>query len=181
MDPNLAHFVCKKAESGFKKTHFLKIIFPPNGIFRVPKSLFIAHKTYTLGPAERPSGVRNGPTRAGKGSQSPTWAILTYLGLCLVQAGKFFLGKNRPKCFPRILCIISVPQEWNPQKLKIDPIDNPMDPISAHFVGILGQFGGGQKRFFLKKIFFLLQLFLLQTFFPVPKRSGTFKNPHLAP
>ena len=41
---------------------------------------------------------------------------------------------------------------WDPQKPKIDPLYPPMDPIWAHFVGILGQFGV-KKHVFLKKIF----------------------------
>ena len=63
---------------------------------------------------------------------------------------------------------------WDPQKPKIDPVDPPMDPILAHFVGILGQFGV-KKHVFLKKTFFTLN-----HFFSVPRWSGTLKNPKLA-
>ena len=41
---------------------------------------------------------------------------------------------------------------WDPQKPKIGPLYPPMDPIWAHFVGILSQFGV-KKRVFLKKIY----------------------------
>ena len=47
---------------------------------------------------------------------------------------------------------------WDPQKPKIGPLYPPMDPIWAHFVGILGQFGFKKTRssqiFLLKIIFY---------------------------
>ena len=47
---------------------------------------------------------------------------------------------------------------WDPQKPKIGPLYPPVDPIWAHFVGILGQFGV-KKRFFSKNYFFLQIIF----------------------
>ena len=47
-----------------------------------------------------------------------------------------------------------------------------MDPILAHFVAILGQFGV-KNTFFSKK--------LLQDIFWVPRWSVTLKNPHFGP
>ena len=47
---------------------------------------------------------------------------------------------------------------WDPQKPKLDPVDPPVDPILAHFVGILGQFGV-KKHVFLKKIFYSKSFF----------------------
>ena len=43
---------------------------------------------------------------------------------------------------------------WDPQKPKIGPLYPPMDPIWAHFVGILGQFGVKQRKKNLLKIIF---------------------------
>ena len=62
---------------------------------------------------------------------------------------------------------------WDPQKPKIGPLYPPTDPIWAHFVGILGQFGV-KKRVFLKNVF------AANHFLSVPRWSGTLKNPKLA-
>ena len=43
---------------------------------------------------------------------------------------------------------------WDPQKPKIDPVDPPVDPILAHFVGKKANFGV-KKRVFLKNVFLL--------------------------
>ena len=63
---------------------------------------------------------------------------------------------------------------WDPQKPKIDPVDPPVDPILAQFVGKKADFGV-KKRVFLKKYFFAPIHFL-----SVPRWSGTVKNPKLA-
>ena len=58
---------------------------------------------------------------------------------------------------------------WDPQKPKIDPVDPPVDPILAHFVGIFGPIWG-QKTCFSQKTF-LLQIIL----FWVPDGLGPSK------
>ena len=99
----------------------------------------------------------------------PIWAH--FVGI-LAQFGvkkHFFLKKFSSKSF-----LIGSQMAWDPQKPKIGPLYPPMDPIWAHFVGILAQFGV-KKRVFLKKIFGTQNHFTSG-----PRWSGTLKNPKLA-
>ena len=61
----------------------------------------------------------------------------------------------KPAFFSKRICSQSLfagsQMVWDPQKPKIGPLYPPMDPISAHFVGILGQFGVKKTRFSRKK------------------------------
>ena len=102
MDPILAHFVCKKAKFGVKKNIFFKKVFLNEMAFLGSSDHFSLgskwfwylqnDKMYTLGPTERPSGVRKGPRRAKNCPQTPTGPIRAYFGL--------FLGGGRPEIFP---------------------------------------------------------------------------------
>ena len=47
---------------------------------------------------------------------------------------------------------------WDPQKPNIDPVDPPVDPILAQFVGKKADFWV-KKRVFLKKVFLLKIIF----------------------
>ena len=94
--------------------------------------------------------VPEGPKMAPKTLLGPFGPILAYF--FLAPDPKFFqvlLGQNRPKKFQKNLHYFDSQRVWDPQKPKIDPVDPPVDPIWAHFVGILGQFGA-KKRVFLQ-------------------------------
>ena len=101
MDPILADFVCKKADLGAKNHVFLKYVFLYKMTFLRSADQFSLgykwfwylqnDKMYTLGPTERPRGVRKGPGRAKNGPQNPIWPV----GPILV----YFLGGPGPKFF----------------------------------------------------------------------------------
>ena len=115
-------------------------------------------KMYTLGPTESPSGVGNGLRRAKKWPPKP---YLAHFGLFSfsfwAQARNFSksfwakIGQFFPKNFS-LHCFDSQ-RVWDPQKPKIDPVDPPVDPILAQFVGKKADFGV-KKRVFLKIIFY---------------------------
>ena len=101
MDPILAHFVCKKAKFGAKNRVYLKYLFSYKMTFLGSSDQFSLgskwfwylqnDKIYTLGPTERPNGVRKGPRRAKDGRQNPTGPIWAYFGLFFLRPGpKFF-------------------------------------------------------------------------------------------
>ena len=101
VDLILAHFVCKKSKFGVKNYVFLKYVFSYKMTFLRSSDQFSLgsqwcwylqnDKMYTLGPIERPSGVKNGPRRAKNGPQNPTWPIWPYFGLFFLAPGSKFV------------------------------------------------------------------------------------------
>ena len=96
-------------------------------------------KMYTLGPTEIP-GVRNSPRMAKNGPQNPTGPIWAYFGLFFGPRPEIFpspfwakIGQNR--FFQKNLHYFDSRRVRDPQKPKIDPVDPPVDPNLAQFVG----------------------------------------------
>ena len=75
----------------------------------------------------------------------PIWAhFVGILGQFGFKKNAFFSKKNCSKSI-----FVGSQVVWDPQKpKKIGPLDPSMDPIWAHFVGILGQFGVKKNAFF---------------------------------
>ena len=79
-----------------------------------------------------------------------------------------FVGKKadfgvKKRVFLKKICsdsfFIASQMVWDPQKPKIDPVDPPVDPILAHFVGKKADFGV-KIRVFLKYVFSSKMTFL---------------------
>ena len=136
---------------------------------------------YTVGPTERPNGVRKGPRRAKMAPKTllgPCGPILTYFGGGgggpARNFSKSFWAKIGQKFFFKKIALFRLPKGQGASKTQIDPVDPPVDPILAQFVGKKADFGV-KKRVFLKKY-----CFAPIHFSSVPRWSGTVKNPKLA-
>ena len=111
-------------------------------------------KMYTLGPTERPSGVRKGPGRAKNGPQTllgPFGPILVYfLGAGQARNFSVLLGQKKANFFffKIFFHYFDSQRVWDPQNPKIDPVDPPVDPILAHFVCKKAKFGVKKKTTF---------------------------------
>ena len=72
-----------------------------------------------------------------------------------------FGAKKRPKTMfqKKLWHYFDSQRVWDPRKPKIDPVDPPVDPILAHFVGKKVNFGA-KKRVFLKYVFSYKMTFL---------------------
>ena len=130
-------------------------------------------KMYTLGPTESPNGVRKGPEgpiMAPKTLLGPFGPILAYFGGGEARNFSPF-GPKKAKIFPQkiLFALFCLPKALGPSKPQNCPFVTPMDPIWAHFVGILGQFGVKKTRFSQKKCLKIIS-------FLGRRWSGTLKN-----
>ena len=117
--------------------------------------------------------VPEGPDMAPKTLLRPCGPML---GGGRPKISKSFWAKIGQKSFvPKQLHSLDSQRVWDPQKLKIDPVDPPVDPLLGPFCGHFGPIWGQKKSFFSQKNF------AQNHFILGPRWSGTLKNPKLTP